>query len=550
MGQVAYRANLSSATFPMTIADGGRTVIIPGSDNNFDRRVDPTGSQLDAGIPQALYMENVFPTVNGYQSVGWINPVLGMTLAAGTLIWRKFDVKSLSGATISSALLFQTNAGVLTSGADGRGTVTVVGGAPSNPATLTSAVVNNICYLYDSGSSRLYTVTGGFSLTLTEVTASVTPLGFFTSQGIIAICGSSNYLIAVALTTVFWSSTTTPTDFVSSLVSGAGQINPNDLIGGILTARQAAAGFYLYTSGSVNYAQYTGNSRYPFKFTPVKNVNGINTQTDADTGKFISGDVDSIGQIIVDKNNSIKFIEQNQAKDGMIEAANFLFTTNTQELLNYTTNVFTSQVCRTLYSSIFLYYNRYVFISINDSITATGTLRQYTHVIVFDIALNRYGKIKVTHDFISEVSVGFETAGINSKILPVFIDGVAGTVKYLNFDIYGTLLPTNATYEAMQGVLLLGKFQYARSRFLKLEEIEIEGPQNTSIVATPNFSCSLFPSLDGRNFGAAVPLTASYLSGGVAKFPCHQTAQNISVLLKGAFNVNTLQLRFTPAGNR
>jgi hypothetical protein len=73
MGTIAYRANLSAATYPMTISDGGRTVIMPGPDNNYDRRVDPTGEQKDAGIPQALYMENVLPTANGYQSVGSLN---------------------------------------------------------------------------------------------------------------------------------------------------------------------------------------------------------------------------------------------------------------------------------------------------------------------------------------------------------------------------------------------------------------------------------------------------------------------------------------------
>jgi len=90
MGQVAYRANLSSATFPMTIADGGRTVIVPGPDQNFDRRVDPEGSQRDAGIPQALYMENVMPTTNGYQSVGYLRAPESVGVV--TAVRNTFDI--------------------------------------------------------------------------------------------------------------------------------------------------------------------------------------------------------------------------------------------------------------------------------------------------------------------------------------------------------------------------------------------------------------------------------------------------------------------------
>ena len=71
MAQISYRANLSSAIFPMTLARAGRSVIIPGPDQNFDRRVDPAGEQKDAGIPQVIYMENVLPTANGYQSVAF-----------------------------------------------------------------------------------------------------------------------------------------------------------------------------------------------------------------------------------------------------------------------------------------------------------------------------------------------------------------------------------------------------------------------------------------------------------------------------------------------
>lgn len=68
---ISYRGNLSSTVFPMTLADAGRSVIIPQADQNYDRRIDPAGEKSDAGIPQAMYLQDVLPTVHGYQSVGY-----------------------------------------------------------------------------------------------------------------------------------------------------------------------------------------------------------------------------------------------------------------------------------------------------------------------------------------------------------------------------------------------------------------------------------------------------------------------------------------------
>ena len=83
MAQQSYRANLSAAIFPMALSRAGRSVVIPGIDQNYDRRVDPTGEQKTPGIPQAIYLENVVPTPEGYQSVGLIPeaslPFLGVT---------------------------------------------------------------------------------------------------------------------------------------------------------------------------------------------------------------------------------------------------------------------------------------------------------------------------------------------------------------------------------------------------------------------------------------------------------------------------------------
>ena len=82
----------------MAISRAGRSVIVPQIDQNYDRRVDPTGEQKTPGIPQALYLENVLPTVEGYQSVGFIPlPSAG----APTEACRRLDIQAVADEDVS-----------------------------------------------------------------------------------------------------------------------------------------------------------------------------------------------------------------------------------------------------------------------------------------------------------------------------------------------------------------------------------------------------------------------------------------------------------------
>jgi hypothetical protein len=560
MGQVAYRANLSSATFPMTIADGGRTVIVPGPDQNFDRRVDPEGEQKDAGIPQALYMENVVPTVNGYQSVGYIRPTLNMTLASGRTIVHKIEVMAVTSSnTKLPVTLYVDSTGVFSVGIDGRSSVTFSGTAPGSSVLLSTAMVGNKSYLYDAISYRLYEITAAPGITLTNVTASVTPANFFSTNTISSIAGSNNYLIASAFDRIYYSSLTTPTDFVASLVSGAGSIIPNNLSGAILRVVSSAVGFYVITPDVVIAAEYTGNARYPWKFIVVKGLSGVkSTANSTDLQYSIYSNAYTQSAIIVGKNGEIKILQRDQAQSLLPELDDFLTNKVQQDSLNYTTSAITSQALFTLEPRVFVVGARYFIVSINDSSTTTAFAGQYTHAMLYDSMTQRAGKLKITHDFITEVDLEIAAfagpdpsfqGGKNKKLI-AFVDGVLGRIAYVNFDIYNFTALNNASYEAAQGALLLGKFQYVRSRMMQMEEIEIEGPQNTAIVPSPNFSLALIPSTDGRNFDAPITLTPRSINGGLAVYNCHHTAQNHSILIKGAFSINTLQLKFVPGGER
>lgn len=541
MGQVTYRANLSSSVFPMTLADAGRAVIIPGPDQNYDRRVDPTGEQKNAGIPQAIFLQDVMPTPDGYQSVGY-RRFTGDMAMAGEVVAKTVPVTCLGGSQLFVNYLYQGELLRQRSGTDGQSAVT--GSSWNEFSTLSSCAVRGEAYLYASGVNRLYTVVGSSStLAFTEITLTVTPLNFLTTANIKTILAFANYLIAISSDgTVYWSSTTTPTDFVVSLVSGSGSTQLSDLRGIYVTAEVCSKGFYIYSTEGALFAQYTGNARYPFKFTVVQNFSGLNLLSIIYTERKVAGGVTFSGNVVIDKFGAIKLIDGTTASPLNAEISSHLSHSTVRDNFSYATNTFTQIVSNTFSAGLFIWMDRYVFISVYDSENDVNS--QFSHVIVYDFELKRIGKLAVTHKHV----ISFNTSQANRGPGIGFVDAVAGVIRYLNFDIYNSDI-SFMTCEDHVGVLALGKFQYARSRKIKLEEIEFEGPPNTSEGFIQATSCIILPCQDGRNFDAAItPYTAAGTTGGLSQYLCHNTAQNHTILVKGAFSLNTLQLKFTPAG--
>lgn len=552
MSQIPYRANLSAAEFPLTLAKAGRSVIIPGQDNNFDRRVDPQGEQKDAGIPQIIYGENIFPTPNGFQSVGYINfatiPLSGRTIGRIMKIYAK-DFASVDPLGAYVIVIFTDGTAVSKSEAENVWrAVTFSGSAVAgvnreNEATF--ALVRGVGYLHlrNLGSSELYEVTYvGTVLTFTNVTAAVLPAGFM--NGVIYITGSYNYLLAAKGSTVYWSSTTTPTDFQASLVSGSGQETP---VGGKSINKLIAhsEGYNVYTIDNVVEARYTGDFRYPWRFRPITGAEKVSADDDRVFGK------DTIDvQTAIESTGLVKLIQLN-VNGGAVPIASqvseYLEHDHTLDTFNYSTNAFSvaAQVDRTK-SKIFVFKSRYICISASPSSISPHVI--FTEIIVFDTSLQRWGKLKVAHTHLVDILA----ADFATQVLGV-IDASTGDCKYVYFDINQTVtLPAGFTYNSMQGVFVLGRLQYARSRFLCLDELDIESTQPSAIVAvgSRNFSVFVLPSIDGKNFLSSVTPTADSAksTGTLASYRAHTEGRNLCIGVKGAFDLVSIEAKFHVGG--
>lgn len=92
--------------------------------------------------------------------------------------------------------------------------------------------------------------------------------------------------------------------------------------------------------------------------------------------------------------------------------------------------------------------------------------------------------------------------------------------------------------------ILLGKFQFTRTRWVTLDELEFENTVRTGQVPTgadSDLEVSVYGSLDGKNPVADV--VAPYVAeeaGGLIHLNTRLTGQNFAVQLRGTYNLNTI----------
>lgn len=527
MAQIPYRANLSAAIFPMTLARAGRSVIIPGADNNFDRRVDPAGEQTDAGIPQVIYGENILPTEQGYQSVGY-RPLGGSFPSQPTECTMLAVPENQAMQAVT--LLF-TATKIYSCYKPGWKEVVVSGAFPVVSESMCSyAIVRGVVYIQTF--TRLHTLTyDAFTdtHTLTDITATVTPAGFM--NDVASICSSYNYLIAVkpAAGTVHWSSTLTATDFVPSTITGAGSGSPTGApLGAVVRAN--SEGFFIFGSPVIG-VRYTGNVRYPWRFDPIEGTSFRWT-------RGLGGDYQSSAYIVSTNNSDIYALTPSGYEHIGEQLAELINRISYTDSFNYTTNVFGLTFTGTPSAEYRLTFllDRYIILSRSDGTVAD----KYSHAYVYDTKFKRYGVLKIYHTHISEI-VNLFSFGIRQII---FVDTYAGTTTAMTMDVQNQ-------YTYMQGVIVIGKMQYVRSRFLCLDEVSAESTHlSPADGSSRNFQAYALPTLDGKTFLPAVPLFLDTTRSGsqVMNYFSSAEGKNISLMFKGAFDLSSVEMKFHLGG--
>lgn len=546
MAQQYVRLALGSAIYPFYTDAGGRTIDVPQLDQNFDR-FNAANTTPDKGVPQVFYLHNVLPIAGGFQSIAYTPTIEGLSGVTN------FD----SCYSIQDFDMFEGQEGprALFSPSNGRNYVfkPEVGvweqNNPLDPLQddgllVSVADVRKETFIFYE-KRALYSYVAG---NITE-----RPIAGLDPVFCLGICEANGYLILFSRTEVFWSSITDPTNFDPLSRTGAGGGLLQQAKGEIRYAVHMPDGFIVFCERNAVGATYTGNVDYPFIFKEVSGSGGSSNPYDVafqSSLPFFPGKTSS----------GVQQIDINRAIATMPEVSDFL-TSGLFEDFDEVTDTFSvdnvgGQVA-VRFSAI---ANRFIVISYGLNFP------DFTHAIVYDMELNRYGKLKIRHrhafEYVPAQTIGALTY---SQLDTTTIQSLQGTpTRYVDFfDTIKTvavaknnvaflqedgkilLLDFNILNPLSNGVFIIGKYQHVRNNTIYHQISEVE-----TLRFPDRVTLSILPTRDGSNFLPAVPATRTHAGPKGSRWAARVSGLNYSLLLKGSYNLTTIVTRYTLGGWR
>jgi hypothetical protein len=519
MAQQEFRVDLSKINFPLLSTEQGRTVVSRDSEELYHKQ---------NNIPNMYFCQNVMPYKEGYKSVGFTSIIDAALSSQEKLLQEGGDFLLLEdsdnlllvpGVTISDvrtiyspdgvrAHLIWDEAGGVYSLVSGGTTWNSVSGAPAVAGTftvedITIGTVNSTSYIY-------YKNQGCYTIDIDTNTMSAQTLTGLVAADILGVLGSNGYLVAYTEIADFHSSLLDPTDFTPSQITGAGGGGVADIDGPIKFGVSHALGFMLYTEANVVTATYTGNKQYPFKHREViGSRGGISLD-------LLAYEANSDSQFVF-TTGGMQTISASKSSMILPEVTDFL-SGKVMEDFDTTTLEFTkTEVAGSLLKKVKLIASRYLVISYGIS--------EFTHALIYDVALDMLGKVKITHVDTFEYLGGQEDVAKQSLcfLLPT------GEVKHLDFT-------------TGSGVMIIGKMQYTRSRLTTLHNIEVENAESITVYD--------LPALHGKLLSDAVAGTPVLTEDDLKSFAFKNTAKNHNVAILGEFKANTVVAIYVNHGIR
>jgi hypothetical protein len=287
----------------------------------------------------------------------------------------------------------------------------------------------------------------------------------------------------------------------------------------MVAVRTTSSGFILYCEKNAIAAVYTGNARYPWKFREIPNAHGYKSKTD------ISVSYGSDVTYAIDYQKTLRAITPEGAQAIGPEVSTWLRSATLLETWDYEQRKVLSQSISSSRLSTWIRYvlNRYILLSYKSE--GAPSTAEYSQALVYDTLLQRYGRLKIAHTYI------FELDGL------LYFLSKYGQCSRLDFGAASTL-------ETHPSTLILGKFQYVRSRHLDLHNVRLEHG------AGSDCTVGVISSLDGSTSGTYAPLIKAGGNSNISEYDCRLTGRNHQVVIQGKFDLNTLALTFSPGAGR
>lgn len=547
MAKYRFRGILNAAQYPMLAGIQGRTIINPAIDPNVRTPRGFSGSEesLDVGVPQIVYCENVVPTAEGLQSVGY-QQLVGQEGSASD-----FDQVIVLRDPDENNTLFVPSNGknwILDPLAGTWSSVDPIVGLPDE-TTVTRAYVNGrtfVCYAGDNIYE--YDATAG---TFLPVVGLSLPPGVALTD-IRGVAGSNNYLLFWTSITVYWSSLVDPVDFVPSLTTGASFATPQDVRGPITVIVASSGGFIIYTNRNAVAATYTNNSRAPFVFREIANAGGVLTPeqvtSDQNSGTQYAWTTSGFQKITLQGSE----FANTEISDFIAGRVDNRWDRSTKLMVQSSLNTLPE-----FYTKVVLIASRFLVLSYGS--TKLGSLKVFNNAILYDLSLKRLGKFTIEHtdcfafqlntapEYLTYDDLGTKTyddLGFLSydELVVTDIQNVdptsKRTVAFLKAtgEIQLALMDYDKTTDH-DAVLILGKHQLLRANWITHQLTTIEGAYGSG--DTDEFNLEIAKSLDGYNMEAAVPAVLLKNNSRSKQYGKRLIGLNFNLVITGTFALSS-----------
>jgi len=534
MATQKFKLAINNARFPFLYSRASRTVLQPGLDIAPRTSVAFVGGveSFDYNLVQLIYAENVLPTAEGITSVGFqegIEPRIPAVTDFDQLITLRDSVernyvfspaRGKNYVLNATTRLWTSHNSFVWSGAR---------------TLVTRAYVNGRTFIFYEGDRLIEWDPVGSVFNTRVLTL---PTGY-TLANIRGCAGASNYLLLFTDTEILWCSLLDVLNF-NDPIGKSGRQTPIDLKGQITCCIPIAGGFIVYTTRNAVASFFTNNADLPFSFREVQDSGGVASyeQITSDTNPAEHYTYGSSG---------LQQVNLQRATSIHPDCSDFLAGRQIESWNPATKSVDETLVTADLDVKLQYLASRYLIISYGK------VAGQFTFALIYDTALRRWGKVKVTHVDVSLMPYDI-VVGLYLRIFEL-ANPIASYTQAINdlFSRYASIIPLRAGFAFLQntgalqilvsdasaslgsGVAVFGHVQILRSRIVTFQGVVLDG-----MYAVPAPAVSILGSLPGNGYardGVLQPVMTDSKPRQVT-FKGRATYENFDVAIEGRFQLS------------
>lgn len=364
-------------------------------------------------------------------------------------------------------------------------------------------------------------------------------------------CSANGYMIVWSDTDIAISAANNATNFTPSLATGSSSESLQFRKGKINFCVPINQGFLVFCEGNIISATYQNNVRYPYNYVEVAGSGGCARP------EYVSWQ-NNAASVYAITTAGIQEINRSKAEPVFADLGDFLAAQIFEDMNDSTLVLTTEYLDEPLLYKLTVIANRWLVVSYGK------TALVYTHALVYDLTTKRWGKVKVNHRDCFEWNFPYLYGELAYDALAntpyadlggttynqLSSEGVVGLARakqsfcFLQEDGKVVAVDFALAQETSNGVLLIGKFEFVRNKFIIHQQSDVENVRQGN-----NFKYYIIPSIDGKTLLPAQEATLNYTAPQMQRFGGSVQGLNITLAFLGAFNLTSVLIDFTLGGD-